>query len=558
MANTLAVAIKRFEAWRGDVGAELRAWAQEDWRWYLISFLFHAALMLLVAITMTLSSCRLGHSSFEPGVTLEAPDDMTRPDPPAITKDFHIGQAPVEVTNLDVDALTQLSQPKQTAKYYNDATRFEEMQGGRGSESDAPQFGGAGGFSVDNLAGIGGPGGVGKSTGHADHAGPGGDGNGFGRRNQGMREAINGTGGGTRQTDRAVIGGIMWLARHQNANGSWSLQFTRRCSGGGCSAPGVIYSDVGATALAVLPFLGCGQTHKASGPYRKEVANALFWLTKRQLPNGDMATNGQSHMYVHALATIALCEAYGMTHDNALADSAQRAVRFIEVAQNPTTGGWRYEPGAIDSDTSVFGWQIMALRSAQMAGLAVNSMTIDNARKWLPMVAKGEHMGLYAYMPYREVTPSMTAVGVLCSQYLGTGHDHPAMIEGKQYLLENLPDNNSLRNIYYWYYATLAMHNLMGHDWDVWNRAMRRALVESQCHAGCAEGSWDPINPTQDLWADKGGRLMMTAMAVLTLEVYYRHLPLFRMDETTPGAPAAADTAPLATKSVRAVGFTGN
>jgi hypothetical protein len=148
----------------------------------------------------------------------------------------------------------------------------------------------------------------------------------------------------------------------------------------------------------------------------------------------------------------------------------------------------------------------------------------------LASVAQGQHHGLYVYQPYREVSPTMTAVGMLCQQYLGIAPNDPAMVEGKQYLLENLPDENLQRDVYYWYYATLVMHNFMGPDWDTWNRKMRRVLIKTQCKGGCAEGSWDPERPTLDRWA-QGGRVFETALSTLTLEVYYRYLPLFKVNQ---------------------------
>jgi hypothetical protein len=161
-------------------------------------------------------------------------------------------------------------------------------------------------------------------------------------------------------------------------------------------------------------------------------------------------------------------------------------------------------------------------------------------------VGKGEHLGLFRYQPYREVTPTMTAVGMLCSQYLGVGRSDPMMREGVQYLLANLPDNTLLRDTYYWYYATLAMHNIGGAEWDGWNRKMRRVLIESQIKGGCAEGSWDPVKPTLDSWGEKGGRLMMTSFNAMTLEVYYRYLPLFNTDSLVPGLPPANADRPAA------------
>lgn len=86
------------------------------------------------------------------------------------------------------------------------------------------------------------------------------------------------------------------------------------------------------------------------------------------------------------------------------------------------------------------------------------------------------------------------------------------------------------KNVYYWYYATQVLHNVPGPEWDKWNRQMRRVLIESQSKEGCAAGSWDPGKPYKDAWADAGGRLMLTSLSALTLEVYYRYLPLYKLD----------------------------
>jgi hypothetical protein len=102
------------------------------------------------------------------------------------------------------------------------------------------------------------------------------------------------------------------------------------------------------------------------------------------------------------------------------------------------------------------------------------------------------------------------------------------MLEGKNYLLQNPPGTGLMRDCYYWYYATLTMHNFADADWDAWNRKMRRLLIESQEKEGCAAGSWDPERPTIDAWCGRGGRLTMTSFNTLTLEVYYRYLPLFK------------------------------
>ncbi len=344
---------------------------------------------------------------------------------------------------------------------------------------------------------------------------------------------------------------LNWLARHQTLSGQWSLDYRSRCkAGAACSGAGLFKSDSAATGLAILTFLAAGETHKSKGKYERHVADGLIWLMKQQSQSGDLSgakdpnsPNGKP-MYAHAICTLALCEAYGMTKDDPktrdehLGAAARKAIAYLERAQNDSTGGWRYTPNET-GDTSVFGWVIMAVKGAQLAGIEVNSLAFDRAAIWLNSVAKGERLGLYSYQPYREVTPTMTAVGMLCRQYLGIDPHAPSMLEGKAYLLQNLPDDAIARNSYYWYYATLTMHNFNDPDWDVWNHKIRRILIESQATEGCATGSWDPERPIGDPWGQQGGRLMMTCLNAMTLEVYYRCLPLFRTDSFLPKQPAS-------------------
>ncbi len=124
-------------------------------------------------------------------------------------------------------------------------------------------------------------------------------------------------------------------------------------------------------------------------------------------------------------------------------------------------------------------------------------------------------------------SPPMSAVGLLCSQYLGASKDDPIIKGGTAFLMGHMP-NPGQRNVYFWYYATQVMHNLPGPEWDSWNRAMRKILIDSQVKSGCATGSWDPA---KDHWGEEAGRIFETSLSCLTLEVYYRYLPLYKLDE---------------------------
>ncbi len=242
----------------------------------------------------------------------------------------------------------------------------------------------------------------------------------------------------TGPSENAAAAALVWLARHQRSDGSWSLAgYQERCRDGSCSGPGTVCADSAATPLGLLPFLAAGHTHTKRGKYQQQVRGGLTWLRENQTENGDLSGGSESPMYAHAIATIAMCEAYGMSGDKYCAAAAQRAVQFIERAQNKQTGGWRYQPGET-GDTSVVGWMVMALKSAQMAGLSVSSESLDGAKRWL--VAAGDGHGQFSYEIGSGGTPPMSAVGCLCSQYLGAARQDPVVVGGQALLAVNAPN----------------------------------------------------------------------------------------------------------------------
>ena len=336
--------------------------------------------------------------------------------------------------------------------------------------------------------------------------------------------------GGTVESEKAVELGLDWIARHQRPDGGWSLDTRDACKGAPC--PGerpMMFSDTAATGMALLPLLGAGHTHTKPGRYQKTIERGLFWLVKMQKPSGELFTTGSHHtaFYSHGIASMALCEAYGLTKDKRLRDPAQKAIFYINRSQNKVDGGWRYFVGE-PSDTSVLGWQIFAMRSAHLAGLEVNRSVLKRARDYLDRVATDPGGASYAYMNGRGGSFTMTAEGLLCRQLMGWPKDHPAMIAGTAAIAANL-DESQERNIYYWYYATQLLHNMRNKDWVRWNARVREGLISLQAIGKeCDRGSWDPAEPQVDKWGTMGGRLYTTSLSLLTLEVYYRYLPLYR------------------------------
>jgi hypothetical protein len=253
------------------------------------------------------------------------------------------------------------------------------------------------------------------------------------------------------------------------------------------------------------------------------VARGIDALVDMQDKDGNFFREGPHNhrLYSQAQATIAICELYGMTKDSRYRAAAQKALDYASKSQSPTLGGWKYQPRN-NSDTSVTGWFVMALQSGRMAGLEVQSPTLDGVSKYLDKATPDG--SFYSYEINQEPTLTMTAEALLCRQYLGWEHDDPRLRTGVDYLLEN-PVQYNEENVYYWYYATQVLHHMGGDDWDQWNNVMRQRIPARQLTDGPERGSWDPTN---DRWGHHGGRLYTTCLSIYMLEVYYRHLPIYK------------------------------
>lgn len=322
--------------------------------------------------------------------------------------------------------------------------------------------------------------------------------------------------GGSAASEEAVRRGLRWLAAHQRDDGSWRFNHHGPQCPGLCGDVGTVASTTGATALALLPFLGAGHTHTA-GEYQHVVEQGLYYLGSRMLATPHGVDLQEGTMYAQGLASIVLCEAYAMTDDRTMEKPAQRAIDFILYAQDPEGGGWRYFPGQ-PGDTTVLGWQLMALKSADMAYLLVPPQRFELAGRFLDSVA-AEDGALYGYLD-RQPRDTTTAVGLLCRMYLGWPREYTPLKRGIEHLSRLGPSRD---NMYYNYYATQVLHHWDGPEWKRWNEAMRDYLVETQARDGHEAGSWH----FDDEKTRSGGRLYNTAMAIMTLEVYYRYLPLY-------------------------------
>ncbi len=333
--------------------------------------------------------------------------------------------------------------------------------------------------------------------------------------------------GGTAESELAVRLALEWLAACQSEDGRWDVDgFLQRLPDSG--APGFhTQCDAAVTGLAVLSFLGQNHTHvKPDSPYRMTVLRALRWLLSIQTESGLLSGSDQKYiMYNHGIATLALSEAYILSRDERLLPAIEKAARIIVEAQNPNTGGWRYLPVVpLRGDTSVSGWQVMALTSIHGSALKLPGGVFDRARHWFDVeVSSGQHRGIYGYSKPEEPRVAMVAEGMFARQLLGARRGDDNIEEAARYIHTETRRRGYLDNLYLVYYGTLALYQYQGWIWERWNTEVRDYLVKSQNRSGARRGSWDPTGP----WSEAGGQVLATCFATLSLEVYYRYLPLY-------------------------------
>ncbi|MGQ9576235.1 MAG: hypothetical protein ACUVUC_13045 [Thermoguttaceae bacterium] len=331
--------------------------------------------------------------------------------------------------------------------------------------------------------------------------------------------------GSSPEAEAAVSAALKWLAENQQPDGRWSarqhgggretFEEGRDRQGAGSNA------DTGVTGLAILAMAAAGNTH-LTGPYRSRLNAAVSFLLAVQAPDGNLAGKAEFYefMYCHAMATLALAELLGMSGDPRLEKPVRRAAYYIVAAQDPNGGGWRYRP-AQPGDTSQLGWQLMALKSAELAGIDIPETTWRRAGRFLQSVSGGKHQGLASYRPGERFTRPMTAEALACRVFLGVAPSSPACREAADYLLGELPGQTHPGNLYYWYYATLGLYPMQGEHWTRWSTALQKTLINTQRKEGPLAGSWDPTGR----WDGYGGRVYTTALGALCLETYYRFFP---------------------------------
>ena len=333
--------------------------------------------------------------------------------------------------------------------------------------------------------------------------------------------------GGTEGTEEAVEKALAWLVEHQQTDGRWNPRLTEagrefRVLGHDRQGAGSD-ADTALTGLALLALMGAGHDH-LQGKYRDNVRTGLEFILKSQSRSGDLAGDASlfAHMYSHGIATLAVSEAFALTGDLRLKPFVERAVSYSLAAQDPRSGGWRYQPGE-EGDMSQFGWQVMALKSAQIGGTTIPTETVQRMKVFLDLCSSGQHMGLAAYRPRQSPSPTMTAEALACRYFLGQSVEDWTADEAAEFIVRQPPGSGEI-DYYLWYYATLSLYQRGGPHWEQWNRQLQKQLLGTQMEQGNHAGSWEPNGK----WCGYGGRVFSTALATMCLEVYYRYLPMLR------------------------------
>ena len=381
--------------------------------------------------------------------------------------------------------------------------------------------------------------------------------------------------GATPLTETAVDLGLAWLAQHATPDGEWdAIQFGDQCpQSEPCAQPAVRRIDdsirPGLTGLCLLAFVGGGHTPPTEGdsaephPTSAESLRADFVsltvsaknaLLRLQRPDGGFGADDAMAGYNDVLATLALAEYMAQTRDESLRGPLSRAVGRIVLSQQEL-GGWDYRPAPETdrNDTSITAWAIQALQAAEAAGVesprdALLRASIHLARSAEPdgrvwYADSGEGVKVDADLKTRfRYGPAMIACALVCESLLGWRGDSPMLRLQLARLEQDLPsetrargkDPSQLHSEYYWYYGTVATFHLGGDRWERWNGHLRDALLPLQDRAMDGKGrrkhsygSWPAYGRNWGKWGRLGGRVYSTAIAVLTLETYYRHTPAF-------------------------------
>ena len=330
----------------------------------------------------------------------------------------------------------------------------------------------------------------------------------------GGKGAARAAAGGKDAGEKAVLLGLQWLKRTQKSDGSWSDQHKAAMTG-----------------LAMLCFLGHGETN-ASAEFGKTVQAGINWIMEKgKAQNGVLTDNGQIDQpgsYTHGIVTYAIGEYYAMTQDEQAAELFKKAIKLIVDGQGPD-GGWMYSYDKSQSDTSVTGWQIQALKIAHLSGLNIEGVDAAMDKAMLNLKRVQTANGGFGYRG-PEDKYSLSGIGLLCT-YFWKAEKSESVTKGLKFIMSQLEANpveykHATADLYAWYYNTqaiLMVSGANGPEWKKWNAMFQDQLIINQK----PDGSWPVMTHAAHgaLQNDdaNAGPYYRTTLAILMLEVYYRY-----------------------------------
>ena len=316
------------------------------------------------------------------------------------------------------------------------------------------------------------------------------------------------------QLDQAIARGLAYLAKQQQADGSFQNRTAANAFGG---------PKVALTGLSLMAYLSAGRMPDA-GKHSLVVRGAIDYLVKACPEDGYFGKVDGSRMYGHAIATLALAEVAGMEFDEKqrkrVRAALERATAVLVKAQKTQRsnesfkGGWRYEIEFPDSDLSVTSWCVLALRAANNAGVQVPKESADRAAEFVLRCYSADKKS-YAYQPGGEPSITMTGAGVLSLSLLDKG-GRKEVEEGIAYLIDHPITDQTEYPYYARYYTTQAAFQVADSRWPrIWRRT-QEGLLKLQDK----DGFW-PKSRTEN----ENGQTYTTSLSVLTLAVPLRLLP---------------------------------
>jgi hypothetical protein len=307
----------------------------------------------------------------------------------------------------------------------------------------------------------------------------------------------------TAETDKSIDEGLAWLAKQQNADGSFGT--------------GSYRGNIAVTSLAGLAFMAAGSS-PGRGQYGAQIDKALVYVMDKTAPSGFIAipTSGtHGPMYSHGFGALFLAEAYGMTRRPEIREKLQKAIQLILNTQN-NEGGWRYQPVRADADLSVTICQINALRAARNAGIFVPKETVDACIKYVKLSQNPD--GGFRYMLQNGVSAFPRSAAGIVALYSAAEYDGKEIDAGIAYLKGYMPEikfgQRYSHYFYGHYYAAQAMWIRGGDDWNAWYPAIRDELVRRQTPQG--------------YWSDSICNEYGSAMALIILQMPNNVLPIFQ------------------------------